>query len=295
VTAVWILEDHDDDGHVRCQGIARSCTRAGIRAQIVRLPGLPPKGDVSDWLDAGHTKEELLAECLAAPVSTPETTTQADEAPLEDLQLFLSRRDQQPPLGWRVPGLVPDEGICLWHGQPRDFKSMCAQALDLAMAANVRAFNLARFTPAGHVIVAYFTEEDPERLFAARLHWLTAKQEMPRPRSFFPFIRKGVSFDMEGDRAFILAKLRQTKADVVIFDPVRSYTGQADKGPPDLRLVAVFLRKIQNTTTGKNHPARPPRHEAIGDTVSRGAGPFAFTASVRRRHLQYQRLPPSRS
>jgi len=32
-----------------------------IVVKIVRLPGLPEKGDIVDWLDAGHTKEELAA------------------------------------------------------------------------------------------------------------------------------------------------------------------------------------------------------------------------------------------
>jgi len=35
--------------------------------KVVNLPGLPDKGDVSDWLDAGHTKEELERECLMSP------------------------------------------------------------------------------------------------------------------------------------------------------------------------------------------------------------------------------------
>jgi hypothetical protein len=33
--------------------------------KIVELPGLPEKGDITDWLDAGHTREELL-ELVAA-------------------------------------------------------------------------------------------------------------------------------------------------------------------------------------------------------------------------------------
>jgi hypothetical protein len=42
----------------------------GIAAslRVVLLPDLPPKGDVSDYLDAGHSREELEAVCLAAPI-----------------------------------------------------------------------------------------------------------------------------------------------------------------------------------------------------------------------------------
>jgi hypothetical protein len=39
--------------------------------RIVELPGLPPKGDVSDWLAAGGTKEELTRLAEATPVWTP--------------------------------------------------------------------------------------------------------------------------------------------------------------------------------------------------------------------------------
>jgi hypothetical protein len=43
----------------------------GLQARLVVLPGLPPKGDVSDWLDMGHTKEELLALVEAQTGPTP--------------------------------------------------------------------------------------------------------------------------------------------------------------------------------------------------------------------------------
>jgi putative DNA primase/helicase len=181
---------------------------------------------------------------------------------LEDLDTFLARMASQPELAWLIPGLIPDEGICLWHGQPRDFKSMCAQEVSLALAAGRPAFSIPRFATSRAVRVGYFTEEDPERLFAARMCWLTATNPRPAPGFFFPFVRRSLSFDVTEDRDFILRKIQETGADVVIFDPVRSYTGFADKGPAELRPVALFLRKIQNTTTAKtlllvHHDTKP--------------------------------------
>jgi hypothetical protein len=285
VADVWILEDHDDAGRKRCQAIAASCTAAGMRARIVRLPRLPEHGDVSDWLDAGHTRDEFLAVCAEAPIWTPETAEGAE--PLEDLHAFLQRLDQQPPLAWHIDGLIPDEGICLWHGQPRDFKTLCAQEMGLALAAGRLAFNLERFAVPKPLRVAYFTEEDPERLFAARMHWLTATQDAPDRQMFFPFIRKGLSFDTPDDRAWILDKLRESGAVVAIFDPVRSYTGLSDKGPADLRPVAVFLREIQRTTAAKtlllvHHDTKPPAAPTEGQGRSRsqqasGGGIFSIS------------------
>ncbi len=40
--------------------------------RIVELPGLPVKGDVSDWIAAGGTKEDLTRLADAAPVWTPD-------------------------------------------------------------------------------------------------------------------------------------------------------------------------------------------------------------------------------
>ena len=40
--------------------------------KIIELPGLPDKGDVSDWLDAGHTKDDLLQLVAEAPEWKPQ-------------------------------------------------------------------------------------------------------------------------------------------------------------------------------------------------------------------------------
>jgi DNA primase len=47
---VYIHEDNDEEGRKRCQRIARALDPIAKSVRIVRLPGLAPKGDVSDWL-----------------------------------------------------------------------------------------------------------------------------------------------------------------------------------------------------------------------------------------------------
>lgn len=58
---VVILPDCDDPGRDHARKVAHQLTDRGCRVRVVELPGLPQKGDVSDWLAAGGTKEELLA------------------------------------------------------------------------------------------------------------------------------------------------------------------------------------------------------------------------------------------
>src|SRR5450759_4689795 len=67
-TPAICLADNDNPGRAHMQAVAQSCLAAGIEARIVELPDLPPSGDVSDYLDAGHTAAELVALCNAATV-----------------------------------------------------------------------------------------------------------------------------------------------------------------------------------------------------------------------------------
>jgi hypothetical protein len=68
---VVILPDRDADGEAHGDLVAGSCRSAGLPACIVRLPGLPEKGDVSEYLDAGHGLGELLAEVATSGVAGP--------------------------------------------------------------------------------------------------------------------------------------------------------------------------------------------------------------------------------
>jgi len=65
---VIILPDNDDAGRDHAQKVAKSLRSATTSlVRILELPGLPEKGDVSDWLDAGGTAEELQKLKTIAP------------------------------------------------------------------------------------------------------------------------------------------------------------------------------------------------------------------------------------
>lgn len=68
------LEDYDEEGRANALAAAQRVYGIARSIKIVRLPGLPRRGDVSDWLDAGHTKEELLEIIARTPEWFPEET-----------------------------------------------------------------------------------------------------------------------------------------------------------------------------------------------------------------------------
>lgn len=72
---VIVLPDNDDAGRNHAQQVAQSLHGIAEEVRIVELPGLPDKGDASDWIAAGGTRDELRRLAKAASVWTP---TQAD-------------------------------------------------------------------------------------------------------------------------------------------------------------------------------------------------------------------------
>lgn len=205
---------------------------------------------------------------------------------VEDSTAFLSRLADAPELAWHVDGLIPAEGICLWHGQPRDFKSLCAIEVALAMATGRAPFGAERFVTRRPVKVAFFAEEDSERLFAQRLQWMMKDSTAPAEGFLFPFIRQSLSFDDEWTRRDIIKVIKECGCESAIFDPLRSFTAQADKGPADFAPVTKFLRKIQNETQCKSlcaihHDTKPLAMAQANPTRSRsqeasGGGIFSI-------------------
>src|SRR5262249_41355583 len=75
---VIILPDNDDQGRKHAYEVARHLKGVAASVSILELPDLPHKGDVSDWLAAGGTKERLLE--LVKNASTPQNVEKPNEA-----------------------------------------------------------------------------------------------------------------------------------------------------------------------------------------------------------------------
>lgn len=77
--AVVILSDNDSPGMAHAQDVARNLHGIAASVKVVNLPGLPEKGDVSDWISAGGTKETFLALVQAAPKFDPAIAPAPDQ------------------------------------------------------------------------------------------------------------------------------------------------------------------------------------------------------------------------
>lgn len=130
---VIILPDNDEPGRKHRDLVAGRLAGIASRVRSLDLPGLSPKGDAADWLDAGGSAEELyhLVETRArAPGDAPPASRFG--------ALWL---DAIPGTGniapWIVKGIVPGGGFGAIVGQPGCGKSFLA--LDLAFTTSVLA------------------------------------------------------------------------------------------------------------------------------------------------------------
>jgi putative DNA primase/helicase len=67
-----IIPDNDSGGKKHARRVAELLRPIAGSVKLLELPGLPAKGDVSDWLDAGSGPAELVALAEAAPLWKPE-------------------------------------------------------------------------------------------------------------------------------------------------------------------------------------------------------------------------------
>jgi putative DNA primase/helicase len=95
---VILVSDNDTAGRSHANKVGLALTGIANTIKLLELPNLPPKGDVSNWIDAGGTAEQLWALIEAAPqwvVSDPEEEPRAPEYSDEGLALLFTERHQE--------------------------------------------------------------------------------------------------------------------------------------------------------------------------------------------------------
>ncbi len=97
---VVVIPDNDKPGRKYATEVARDIAAVARSVKVINLPGLEEGGDLTDWLDAGHTRREFFAAVEKAP-----TYRSADEDPWPTptpLRLAL------PPVDALDPELIPE-------------------------------------------------------------------------------------------------------------------------------------------------------------------------------------------
>jgi hypothetical protein len=131
---VYVIPDNDKPGRDHAQQVMESLTRAGATARVVDLPGVPDKGDVSDWLKAGGTAEQLYAIAEKPAQTEPLAGWRSHTISAAALQ-----HKTFPVVTQVVPGLIV-EGLSILAGKPKVGKSWAALDICIGAASGKQIF-----------------------------------------------------------------------------------------------------------------------------------------------------------
>jgi len=134
---VVVLPDHDEPGQQHAEQVATSCRSVGLTVVVIALPGLPAKGDVSDFIAANDRAEldRILADALKADVAPREaaaaTAPQPARRPRLERSLVLTPASGivVKPVRWLWQDRVPTSALSLEAGREGIGKSIHAASL----------------------------------------------------------------------------------------------------------------------------------------------------------------------
>lgn len=119
--SVVILPDNDEPGRKHAEAVALALNGVASDVRILALPGLSPKGDVSDWFASGRTVEDLQRLSIEAPAA------RSSRLPA----VWYGEEDNAPPLAWLAKGLLTEGGLSTVFGGPGTTKTFLV--LDFAL------------------------------------------------------------------------------------------------------------------------------------------------------------------
>jgi AAA domain len=173
---VVLLPDNDPVGHRHAEQVARSLLGVAASVTLIKLPGLAEKGDVSDWITAGHTKEALLRLIEQTPALQPEDLPRAlDIEPqpeedrtnpwlrAQDAPSFLSKKKKK--FEGLAHALLAPGAITLLSAPRGIGKTQVAHALAVMLATG-KEFRGQSVKP---VRVFLLDRENPQSVFSERL------------------------------------------------------------------------------------------------------------------------------
>lgn len=202
-----ILSDNDPQGEQHAEEVFHSLKRAGLDVRRVALSGLPPKGDVSDWLPANKGK---LPQALARP-RHPLSLAVMDGGKLAALSI--------PEPEALVPNLLYRGFSTLLAGDSKLGKSSLLLRMMLAMATGGWWLDRERREenrlPASRVLFLNF--EDPLYLTRQRAMRMLAPDRLP---AGFLTMEPPYGFTLPEIIDWLGAAAREFGMDAVVLDPI---------------------------------------------------------------------------
>jgi hypothetical protein len=229
-----IIPDNDKPGLEHAYQVAKSCYGKAAKVRILELPA--PAKDVSDWLQAGHTRDEL-----------DNLATQAKEySPGTDFEISGTTGDMQSTAAIS-PLEFPE---IAWQGLFRDYRDLVAETTEAADAFHYATFCQVLGCTLGRQLYVYHATKLYPNFYICLVgrSGLTRKDTCMTRASDLLYRLHTESDSEEGTRFRIVRG-------------IRSYEGLLDelKGEPKVRLILIsellsLLAKAKQESIGNIVP-----------------------------------------
>ena len=211
---VLILPDNDEVGRAHATRVRGELERVAAEVAILELPGLPPKGDVADWLNQGGTRQQF-----AALLGVAERGYAGPEPVLVPFSEIAPEA-----VTWLWDGRIPVGKLTLLDGDPGLGKSTLT--MDFASRVSTgTAFptDLGRRAPSDVVVLSF--EDGAGDTLRPRLD--AAGADPARVHLLLGFRKLGevVAPILPADMRAVEECCARVRASLVIIDPFLAYLG----------------------------------------------------------------------
>lgn len=240
---VAIIPDNDDVGIEHGEAVARSLKDVAANVRVLSLGDLARKGDVSDWIAAGGSVEELFSLVADAPDWRPAFKPRY---PI----VWFGQEDSAAPLRWLVRGLMVEGGVSVVYGPPKSSKTFVT--LDLALSvAHGRDWYGLRVKRGG---VVYVCGEGAAGVRQRMKAW--RKEKDGDASAPFALVPQSINlFDGEDELDRLIADINgvadpmRTPVRLVVLDTLSRMIGSGDEDKArDINVVVRSAERIQRDT-----------------------------------------------
>jgi putative DNA primase/helicase len=279
---VAILPDNDDPGRDYARRVGSDLQGTAKEIRLVALPGVPKKGDVTDYFIRGGTREELISLVKAAPgILVP-----LDVVPSGPLRVTVASDIVTKPTTWLWPGRIPLGKITIIDGNPGQGKSALTMHLVSVLSQGDRmpeGSGLSRGCLQGHCIVLN-AEDDPADTIVPRLE--AAGADLTRVSlvgSVRPLEGPERPWELPGDLEYLRELIVGTDAKLVVIDPLMAFLSDRTSGVSDQQVRRALhpLKELASDTGAAIVLVRHLRKSAEGPAVARGGGSIGIIGAAR--------------
>lgn len=241
---VIVFEDNDAAGRVWADHVCSSIHPFAEFVRRVTFRDMAPKSDVSDWMQQGHTVDELRKLITSAPLWKQEQSSVATIS--EDAITFASR--EITPIRWLIEDIIPAQGNGIVCGDPKASKSYHALDLSLSIACGVSWLGTRVPRPARTYLVS--REDSPGMTQRRLLKLLTGNPEYAQRLGNMMRIntrRHTADFKVtnETDLHALIEDIKRFECELCMLDVFRSIHNAKENDNDEMPVVLEKVNRIQ--------------------------------------------------